>query len=207
MKQKIIEKHILILLAIFFFVLLWSAIRPFDYLTWWLEVLPALLGVWVLWMIYPRYKFSLLVYYLVLIHSVILMIGGHYTYARMPLFDELKDWFELSRNHYDRLGHLAQGFFPAIIAREVLLRQTPLKPGKWLFVLVVSVCLAISAMYELFEWWSAVLGGASTNDFLGSQGDIWDAQWDMFLALVGSIASLLILGKFHDKSLKEMRKK
>jgi putative membrane protein len=132
---------------------------------------------------------------------LILIVGGHYTYAWVPVGFWFQELFDLSRNHYDRLGHLAQGFVPAILAREILLRTSPLESGKWLFFLVVSVCLAFSAFYELIEWWTALIGGGSADDFLGSQGDVWDAQWDMFLALIGAITSQLLLSGWHDRAL------
>lgn len=203
-KQK---NRLIILVGIFFVILLWSGINPHDYFTWILEVAPAIVGLIILAFAYPRFKFTMLVYYLVLIHSIILMVGGHYTYAQVPLFDYIQELFDLSRNHYDRIGHLAQGFFPAIVAREILIRTSPLKSGKWLFVIIVSICLAISAFYELIEWWVAALTGTAANDFLGSQGDVWDSQWDMFLAFIGSIASLLLLSKLHDKQLKMFKLK
>jgi len=133
------------------------------------------------------------------------MIGGHYTYARVPLGFWAQDVFELARNHYDRLGHFAQGFVPAILAREILLRQTPLRPGGWLFLLVVCVCLAISAVYEMLEWWTALLGGVAAAAFLGTQGDVWDTQWDMFLAGVGATSALLLLSRLHDRQLARLR--
>ncbi len=179
--------------------LIWSAINPLNYGVWFLEVFPALIGIAILAIIYPKFKFSNIVYIFVAIHSIILIIGGHYTYAENPFFEWLQMTFDLSRNYYDRLGHIAQGFFPAIIIRELLLRKTKLEKGKWLFFLVVCVVLAISATYELFEWQAAVTISPETGDaFLATQGDIWDTQWDMFLALVGSVASLLLFSKVHD---------
>jgi len=193
----------IILTLIFFSVLTWSGIHPRRPLTWFLEVVPALIGGAILVMTYRRFPLTSLIYILFLFHAVILMIGGHYTYARMPLFNYIRDIFELSRNHYDRVGHFVQGFVPAIITREVLLRTSPLKKGKWLFFIVVCICLSISAMYELLEWQYAVIkGGASAKEFLGSQGDIWDAQNDMAMALIGSIIALVTLSKYHDKLLK-----
>ena len=185
------------LLALF----IWSGVAPRDRLTWVLEVAPVVIGVAILAATYTRFQFTRLVYVLVWLHAAILMIGGHYTYAEMPLFNWLRDTFDLARNHYDRLGHFAQGFFPAIIAREVLLRLSPLTPGKWLFTLVACVCLAISASYELFEWWAALLTGSAATAFLATQGDVWDTQWDMFLALVGAVASQLMLAPLHDRAL------
>lgn len=178
-----------------------SAIRPFDWLTWWLETIPAMVGAALLIATHRRFRFTNFVYRLVLLHSLILILGAHYSYARVPLGFWVQDLFELSRNHYDRVGHFAQGFFPAIIVREVLLRLTPLRRGGWLFFLVVSVCLAISAFYEFTEWWAALAGGEAANDFLGTQGDVWDTQWDMFCAFVGSITALLVLGRLHDRAL------
>jgi putative membrane protein len=191
----------LALLAIAGVVLLISGIRPYDRTTWILEVFPVLLGVPILAATYRRFPLTPLLYRLLLIHAVILMVGGHYTYARVPPGFWVQDLLDLSRNHYDRLGHLAQGFVPAILVREVLLRRSPLHPGKWLFFIVVSVCLAFSAFYELIEWWAAVIGGDSAESFLGTQGDVWDTQWDMFLALLGTIAAQVILWKQHDREL------
>ena len=185
-------------------VLVWSAIRPHDYFTWFLEVLPAILGIGILAVSYRRFQFTTLVYLLVSIHAAILMIGGHYTYAEMPLFNWIRDSFHLSRNHYDRLGHFTQGFVPAIITREFLLRTTPLKRSKTLAFLVLCVCEAFSALYELFEWRTAVAFGASANAFLGSQGDPWDTQWDMTFCLFGASAALLTLSRLHDNYLAEM---
>ena len=133
-----------------------------------------------------------------------MMVGGHYTYAEMPLFNWLRDEFHLARNYYDRFGHVAQGFVPAIIAREILLRTSPLRPGKWLFFLVTCVCLAISAFYEFFEWWVALASGSDAVAFLATQGDVWDTQWDMFLALVGAIASQLLLCRIHDRAISRL---
>ncbi len=188
------------LLALF----VWSGITPRDRLTWVLEVAPVVIGVAILAATYPRFQFTRLVYVLVCLHAVILLIGGHYTYAEMPLFNWLRDTFNLARNHYDRLGHFAQGFFPAIIVRELLLRLSPLRPGKWLFAIVTCVCLAISALYELIEWWTALATGSAATAFLATQGDVWDTQWDMFLALAGAVASQVVLAPFHDRALKRL---
>ena len=170
------------LLAIGAAVLVWSGINPHDRTTWWLEVVPVLIGVPVLALTRTRFPLSALAYRLIFIHAVILMVGGHYTYARVPLGFWAEELFGFERNHYDRLGHLAQGFIPAIIAREILIRTSPMKDGKWLPVVVTSICLAFSAFYEFTEWWAALLGGDAATDFLGTQGDVWDTQWDMFLA-------------------------
>ena len=188
-------------LLVYFAVLFWSAWRPHDYPTWWLEVSPALLALLVL--VFTRHSFPLttLAYVLVLIHSVILMIGGHYTYAEVPVGDWIRDWTAGTRNNYDKLGHLAQGFIPAIVAREVLLRCGVVSRRGWLGFLVVSVCLAISAVYELIEWWVALLSQEAAESFLGTQGYVWDTQSDMFLALIGAVLALLLLSRLHDKQL------
>ena len=155
---------------------------------------------------YKKFPLTPLTYWLILIHAIILMIGGHYTYAKVPLFDSLRDAFDLSRNHYDRLGHLAQGFIPAIIAREILLRRSPLNHGKWLFFIVTCICLAISAFYEFIEWWVAIAVGGDAESFLALQGDIWDTQSDMFLAMIGAILALLTLRRLHDHQLARLQK-
>ena len=188
-------------LAIMFIVFSWSAIQPHDYFTWFLEVLPAILGVGILAAAYRRFEFTGLVYFLVMVHAIILMIGGHYTYAEVPLFNWFRDHFGLIRNDYDRVGHFFQGFVPAIITREVLLRTTSLKKGKLVTFLTVCVCLAFSALYELFEWRVAVATGSKADAFLGSQSDVWDTQEDMATCLVGSIVSVLTLSRFHDRLL------
>ena len=191
------------LLGSILIILMWSVINPYDLFTWFLEVLPVLIGIIVLVYIYPRFQFSNFVYTLLWLHAIILIVGGHYTYAEMPLFNWLRDSFDLGRNYYDRVGHFAQGFVPAMVAREVLLRQTPLKHGKWLNFIIISICLALSAAYELFEFATAKLMGATADSFLGSQGDVWDAQWDMTFALIGAITALMLLSKFHDRAMSE----
>ena len=178
-----------------------SGIGPHDRTTWWLEVFPVILGVPLLIATRRRFPLTPLLYVLLFVHALILILGGHYTYARVPLGFWVQDLLDLGRNHYDRLGHFAQGFVPAILAREILLRRTPLRPGGWLFFLVCSVCLAFSACYEFFEWWAAVIGGSAADDFLGTQGDVWDTQWDMFLALLGAITAQLFLARLHDRQL------
>jgi len=189
---------------VYLLVLTWSVIAPKDYFIWILEVTPALLALIVLALTYRRFPLTPLVYLLILVHCIILMVGGHYTYAEVPLFDWLRDSFGWSRNHYDKLGHLAQGFIPAMVAREILLRKSPLQPGKWLFFLVTCVCLAISAFYELVEWWVAVLAGYSADAFLATQGYQWDTQSDMFYALLGAILAQLLLRRLHDRQLGEL---
>lgn len=183
-------------------IFVWSAIHPHDYFTWILEVFPAIIGAVILAATHRRFRFTPLVYTLIALHMVILMIGGHYTYAEVPFGNWIRDYFGLSRNHYDRLGHFAQGFVPAMIAREVLLRLNVLKRGGWLFVIVVSLCLAFSALYELVEWTVSALTGSAGDAFLGSQGDVFDTQKDMAMALVGSITALLLLSKAHDRQLR-----
>lgn len=185
-------------------VLVWSGYQPKDTFTWFLEVLPVLIALPLLLLTGRSFPLTPLVYALLTLHGVILMIGGHYTYAEMPLFNWLRDTYELSRNHYDRLGHVAQGFIPAIVTREILLRRSPLQPGKWLFFLTTAVCLAISAFYEMIEWWVAVGSGDEAVAFLATQGDVWDTQWDMFLALCGALCSQLLLARRHDRQLAEL---
>ena len=194
----------LILLAIAAVALVASGINPYERATWLLEVFPVLLGAPILIATYRRFPLTPFLYRLLLLHALILMLGGHYTYARVPPGDWVRDLFELSRNHYDRLGHFAQGFIPAILARELLLRCSPLVRGGWLFFIVVSICLAFSAFYEMIEWWSAVIGGEAAESFLGTQGDVWDTQWDMFIALIGAISAQLLLARGHDRALSRM---
>ena len=181
-----------------------SAIRPHAYGTWLLEVLAALIAAPVLILTYRRFPLTPLAYRLILAQALILMIGGHWTYAQVPAGEWVQSWLDLDRNPYDRLGHLFQGITPAIVAREVLLRRTPLRPGPWLFTLVVCVVLAISACWEFFEWWSALIGGEAADDFLGAQGDVWDTQWDMFLAMCGAIGSQLLFSRVHDRQVREL---
>lgn len=189
------------LLASFLAILAWSGVGPRDRFVWYLEVAPAVIGAVVLIGLYPRFRFSDLVYTLIWMHAAVLMVGGHYTYAEMPLFNWLRDALHLERNYYDRVGHFFQGFVPAMIAREVLLRRSPLRPGKWLFFLVTCVALAISAVYEFIEWWVAVATGEAAEAFLATQGDVWDTQWDMFLALSGAVLAQLFLSRLHDREL------
>lgn len=178
-----------------------SGIGPTDRLTWWLEVAPVIAALPLLAATRGRFALTSLAYLLIAIHAAILMLGGHYTYAQVPLGDWVREALDLARNPYDRLGHFAQGFVPAILAREILLRKTPLRRGGWLFFLVCTVCLAISACYEFIEWWSALIGGGSAEQFLGTQGDVWDTQWDMLLALCGAITAQLTLARWHQRQL------
>ncbi len=183
-----------------------SGISPHDRLVWVLEVAPIFIGLPILVATYWRFRLTPLLYWLLLVHALILALGAHYTYAQVPLGHWVADLWGLERNPYDRLGHLAQGFIPAILAREILLRRSPLVPGKWLFFLVVCVCLAFSAFYEMLEWWAAVLGDEAADAFLGTQGDVWDTQWDMFLAMLGSVLAQLSLGRYHDRQLMTLAK-
>jgi putative membrane protein len=178
-----------------------SGIAPFDRLTWWLEVAPVLLGLVILAATYRRFPLTALVYWLLFAHALLLVVGGHYTYARVPVGFAVQELLELSRNPYDRFGHFAQGFVPAMLAREIFLRLSPLRRGGWLLLVVTSVCLAFSALFELFEWGIAVLAGDGSVDYLALQGDPWDTQWDMFAALIGAVTAQLALGGLHDRAL------
>lgn len=181
--------------------LLWSGIAPTDRLTWLMEVIWVLAAIPLLLATHRRFPLTRLLYWLIAVHCLILIYGGKYTYALTPLGDWLRETFDLVRNNYDRIGHLAQGFIPAILARELLLRLTPLRPGAWLFYLVVAACLSFSAFFELIEWWAALVWGADADAFLATQGDVWDTQWDMFCALVGAIVAQVLLGRVHDRQL------
>ena len=184
-----------------------SGVAPHDRLTWTLEVAPILIAGAVLVATARRFPLTPLAYRLIFVHALILMLGGHYTYAEVPLGDWVADTLGLSRNPYDRLGHFAQGFVPAIVVREILVRRSPLRPGKWLLFLVLCVGLAISAAYELFEWWTALIGGESAEAFLGTQGDQWDTQWDMFMALVGAATAQALLGRVHDRQIARLEER
>ena len=188
-------------LVIFFGVLLWSAINPKDYFTWFLEVVPALIGLVVMVWTYKKFPLTPLLYILILLHSIVLMVGGHYTYAEVPLFDTIKEMFDLSRNNYDKVGHFMQGFVPAMVAREIFIRKKVVNGQGWMNFLIVSFVLAFSALYELFEWAVAEISGEDAEAFLGTQGYIWDTQSDMALALFGAIVALILLSKVHDKML------
>jgi putative membrane protein len=191
----------LVLLFLGAVLLAWSGLSPHDRFTWFLEVAPILIGVPILAATYRQFPLTPLSYRLLFVHGLILMLGGHYTYAEVPIGEWMKQAFGFARNHYDRIGHLAQGFVPAMLVREVLRRKTRLPPGGWLFFLTTSVCLAISAFYELVEWWTAVATGAAATAFLGTQGDPWDTQWDMFFALVGALTALLLLPRVQEREL------
>ena len=191
--------------TIFFIVLIWSGINPKDYFTWILEVMPALIALVLLIITQRRFRFTNLSYALILLHCIILMIGGHYTYAEVPLFNWLKDVFDLGRNNYDKVGHFAQGFIPAIVAREILIRNNVVRNKYWLITFVISICLSITAIYELIEWWVAELSGDSAEAFLGTQGYVWDTQSDMGLALLGALLALVLLSHYHDRQLENIK--
>jgi putative membrane protein len=192
-------------LGVFLGVLAWSAWQPHDYPTWWLEVSPALIGLFVLAITRERFPLTPLVYVLILLHAILLMVGGHYTYAEVPAGEWVREWSGGTRNNYDKLGHLAQGFVPALIAREVLIRNRVLARRGWLSLSIVSLCLAFSALYELIEWWVALLSAEAAESFLGTQGYVWDTQSDMFYALLGAVAALALLGRWHDRQLAAFR--
>lgn len=189
------------LLAVVGLVLVWSGIAPNDRLTWLMEIAWVLLAIPLLLWTRRRFPLTRLLYWLIAVHCVILIYGGKYTYALTPLGDLWREWFDLTRNNYDRLGHFAQGFIPAILARELLLRCTPLPRGGWLFYLVCAACLSFSAFFEFIEWWAALIMGGSADAYLATQGDIWDTQWDMFCALCGAIIAQLLLARLHDRQL------
>jgi putative membrane protein len=194
----------MLLLAAGVLALVASGIAPHERGTWLLEVFPIFLAVPLLVATARRFPLTPLVYRLVFLHALVLMVGGHYTYARVPLGFWLENLLGFTRNHYDRIGHFMQGFVPAIVAREILLRRSPLERGRWLFFLVTCVCLSISAMYEFIEWWTAVIGGQAADAFLGTQGDVWDTQWDMLLALIGALSAQLSLARMHDRQLQRL---
>ena len=190
-----------LLLAVVAAALVASGVSPYDRLTWFLEVLPVLVAAPLLVATWRSFPLTPLAYWLIAVHSLVLILGGHYTYARVPLGFWIQDWFEFTRNHYDRIGHLMQGFGPAIIARELLLRTSPLVPGKWLFTIVLFTVLGISATYEFIEWGTALASEDAAAAFLGTQGDVWDTQWDMFLAGIGAILSQFVFERLHDRQL------
>ena len=193
--------YVLVWLAVFVLTLLWSAIEPKDYATWALEVAPAVIGLAILAATWRRFPLTPLLYWLILAHCVVLMVGGHYTYAEVPLFDTLKPLLGFQRNNYDKLGHFMQGFVPAVIAREILIRKAVVANAAWRNVFILSVCLAFSALYELLEWAVAVIAGASSEAFLGTQGYVWDTQSDMAMAGLGAVLALLTLWAWHDRQL------
>jgi putative membrane protein len=190
-------------IVVFIAVLVWSAINPKDFFTWLLEVLPALIGAGVLWFTRESFPLTRLTYTLILVHCVILMVGGHYTYAEVPLGEWVRDAFDQSRNNYDKLGHFAQGFIPAIIARELVIRKEVFTSARWRDFFIVCFCLGFSAFYELIEWWVALFSSEAADSFLGTQGYVWDTQSDMALALLGAVAALILLSGIHDRQMLE----
>lgn len=195
----------LVCLALVLVGLVVTAIDPYDGPTWWLEVFPVLVAVPVGVVTFRRFPLTPLLYVLLAVHAWVLMVGGHWTYARVPAGDWVRDALHLARNPYDKLGHFAQGFVPAILARELLLRTSPLRRGGWLFAIVTAMCLAVSALYELLEWATALAFGGGAVEFLGTQGDPWDAQSDMLFAWIGATAALLLLPRLHDRQLAALR--
>ncbi len=191
-------------ICIFSAALVWSAVLPEDYFTWILEVIPAIAAVIVIGLTFRTFPLTRLALILILAHCIILMVGGHYTYAKVPVFDWIRDFFDMQRNNYDKVGHFAQGFVPAIVAREIIIRKRLVNGPAWIFFFSVCVCLAFSAFYELIEWWVALLSGSSAEAFLGTQGYVWDTQSDMALALLGAIASPLMLGRLHDIQIRSL---
>ncbi|HIP59740.1 MAG TPA: DUF2238 domain-containing protein [Campylobacterales bacterium] len=188
-------------LAIFFAVLTWSAINPKDMITWVLEVSPAIIGFGILAWTYKSFPLTPLVYILILFHCVVLMVGGHYTYAEVPLFDTIAEFFDSSRNNYDKVGHFTQGFVPVIVAREIVIRKNVFSTREWMNFFIVSFVLAFSAFYELLEWAVAEISGEGAEAFLGTQGYVWDTQSDMAWALFGAVLALVLLSRYHDKEL------
>jgi putative membrane protein len=194
----------LVLLSSFVMILVWSGYVPADRFVWFLEVFPAILAAVILIAIYGRVRLTMLVYGLIWLHALVLMVGGHWTYSDMPLFDWLQDEYGLARNYYDRVGHLFQGIVPAMITREIFIRESVVRGAKWRYFLVCCVALAISAVYEFAEWWIAVASGSAAEAFLATQGDVWDTQWDMLLALIGAMTVQPLLGGVHDRQLLSM---
>jgi putative membrane protein len=199
------ERTFWIMLAVAALAVVASGVGPRDRATWWMEVAPILIAVPILWATRRRFPLSPLLLGLVALHACVLALGGHYTYAEVPLGFWVRDALGLARNHYDRLGHLMQGFVPALVIREVLLRTSPLRPGRWLTTLVTAMALAVSAVYELVEWWAAVLLGQGADAFLGSQGDPWDTQWDMFMAFLGAMLAQALLARLQDRQLARLQ--
>ncbi len=194
-----------ILVILFFIGLIISAIKPHDYFTWFLEVMPGIIGLIILTLTFKIFKFTDLTYILILIHCYILFIGGHYTYAEVPLFDWVRDVFNQDRNNYDKLGHLAQGFVPAMIIREIFIRNEIFKKGFWLSFLTVCVCTTLSVFYEFLEWFVAIFSGESAESFLGTQGYVWDTQADMLFAVIGAVSMIIFLAGIHDKQIEKLR--
>lgn len=199
-----VSRTALACLAATLIVLVWSGVNPKERGTWLMEVLPVLIALPLLLMTWKRFPLTTLLTVVITLHAIVLMVGGRYTYAEMPLFNWLRDEFHLSRNHYDRLGHFMQGFAPALVVRELLLRTSPLKPGKWLATIIIFCCLGVSAVYELLEWGAAVALGAGADAFLATQGDVWDTQKDMLMAGIGAAIAVLFFSRMHDRSLAKL---
>lgn len=197
------DKKYVLLILLYLFGLVLSGINPHDYFTWLLEVFPAIIGITVLMISFKKFRFTYLTYVLILFHCYVLFIGGHYTYAEVPLFNWVRDVFSQSRNNYDKIGHFTQGFVPAIIVREIFARKNIVKKGTWLSFLTVCVCVTISAFYEFLEWFVAVISGESAESFLGTQGYVWDTQSDMLFAALGALCMLIFISRFHDKQIKK----
>ena len=195
---------VMVWLLVFLITLIWSAIQPHDYYTWVLEVSPAVVGALLLWYFKKSWPMTSLLYVLILLHCVVLMIGGHYTYAEVPFFDQFLSFIWPERNNYDKLGHFFQGFVPAMICREIVIRHSVIVSAAWRSFFIVCFCLALSALYELIEWWVALLSSEAADSFLGAQGYVWDTQSDMFLALIGAIVALVLLSGFHNKQLQKL---
>jgi len=203
MNTRISPLH-LALLAATALVFVWSAWRPYDRMTWWLEVAPGILGAVILIATYSHFRFTTLVYTLIALHIMLLCVGGHYTYARVPLFDWIEPHFGWHRNHFDRLGHFMQGFVPALIARELFIRLRVVTAAGWRFAIIILICMGISALYELLEWATALTSGAAATAFLGTQGDVWDTQKDMFMALIGAICALLFMSFWQNRQMRQL---
>ncbi len=203
MSTRISPLH-LALLLFSFLVFAWSGWRPYDRLTWWLEVAPGIIGSAVLIFTYSSFRFTTLVYTLIALHIMLLCVGGHYTYARVPLFTRIEPYFGWHRNHFDRLGHLMQGFVPALITRELFVRLRIVTSAGWRFSIILLICMGISALYELIEWLTALIGGAASTAFLGTQGDPWDTQEDMLMALIGAFCALLFMSYWQDRQMRRL---
>ncbi|CAN5516440.1 DUF2238 domain-containing protein [soil metagenome] len=203
MNTRISPLH-LALLFVTGLVFLWSAWQPYDRTTWWLEVAPAILGAALLIVTYSSFRFTTLVYTLIALHIMLLCVGGHYTYARVPLFNWIEPYFGWHRNHFDRLGHFMQGFVPALIARELFIRLRVVTTAGWRLAIVILICMGISAVYELLEWVTALISGEAATAFLGTQGDIWDTQTDMFMALVGAICALILMSRWQNRQMRQL---
>ena len=204
MTEPLVTRGSIIWAGVFLLVLAWSAIQPFDRFIWWLEVSPALIAAGVLLSTRRRFPLTPLTYSLILLHAIILLVGGHYTYAGVPLFDWLAEVFNWQRNNYDKVGHFAQGFVPAMVAREILLRNRVVNGPIWLGSIIVCISLAISALYELVEWWVALLTGTAADAFLATQGYVWDTQSDMAWALFGAVVAVLLFSSWHDRQLQTL---